>query len=95
MEQTELASYRKAGNIAKEVKEYAKSIIKPQMLLLEIAEKIESKILELGGKPAFPCNLSINEIAAHSTPYSNDETKEPTPAQTYSTNTTYSFFIPN
>ncbi|HDZ35839.1 MAG TPA: type II methionyl aminopeptidase, partial [Thermococcus sp.] len=29
---------------------------------------------ELGGKTAFPCNLSINEIAAHYTPYKGDET---------------------
>jgi methionyl aminopeptidase len=43
------------------------------MKLLDIAEKIESKIRELGAKPAFPVNLSINEIAAHSTPSYNDE----------------------
>ncbi len=64
--------YIKTGEIAKEVKIYAKSIIKPGMLLLEIAEKIESKIIELGGFPAFPVNLSKNEIAAHSTPSYND-----------------------
>jgi len=44
------------------------------MLLIEIAEKIESKIIELGGKPAFPTNLSINEIAAHYTPSYDDKT---------------------
>ena len=65
----------KAGEIAKQVREFAKSIVKPNMPLLEIAEKIESKIIELGGKPAFPVNLSINEIAAHYTPSYNDETK--------------------
>src|SRR3989338_4274576 len=62
----------KAGKIASEVKEYAKTIIKKQMLLLEIAEKIEKKIIELGGKPAFPVNTSINEIAAHYTPSADD-----------------------
>jgi len=65
----------KAGEIAKQVREFAKSIVKLNMPLLEIAEKIESKIIELGGKPAFPVNLSINEIAAHYTPSYNDETK--------------------
>lgn len=64
-----------AGKIAKQVREYAKEIIKPGTPLLEIAEKIESKISELGGKPAFPTNLSINEIAAHYTPSSDDKTK--------------------
>ena len=62
-----------AGKIASQVKEYAKSIIKKDIPLLEIAEKIEDKIIELGGKPAFPTNLSINEIAAHFTPSYNDE----------------------
>lgn len=65
----------KAGKIASKVKEYAKSITKPNMPLLELAGKIEDKIKELGGQPAFPTNLSINEIAAHYTPSHNDETK--------------------
>jgi methionyl aminopeptidase len=64
-----------AGEIAKKVKEYARSIVKKDMPLLEIAEKIESEIIKLGGKIAFPTNLSINEIAAHYTPSHNDETK--------------------
>ncbi len=65
----------KAGEIAAEVKKFAKEFIKKDMLLLEIADKIETKIIELGGKPAFPTNTSINEIAAHYTPSYNDETK--------------------
>ena len=65
----------KAGKIAREVKKYAKEIIKPGVLLVEIADKIEDKIEELGGKPAFPTGLSINDVAAHSTPQYNDETK--------------------
>lgn len=75
MENKEIQDYRKAGKIASEVKRYAKSIIKPGMPLLEMAEKIENKIIELGGKCAFPVGLSINEIAAHSTPSSDDKTK--------------------
>ncbi len=65
----------KAGEIAKQVKSFAKSFIKKDAKLLDIAEQIENKIFELGGKPAFPTNLSINEIAAHYTPSYNDETK--------------------
>jgi len=64
----------KAGKIVSQVREYTKKIVKPGIPLLEIAEKIESKITELGGKPAFPCNLSINEIAAHYTPSYDDKT---------------------
>ena len=68
-------STRKAGKIVVEVKRYAKSFIKKDMSLLEIAEKIESKIKELGGEVAFPVNLGINEYTAHYTPNINDETK--------------------
>jgi methionyl aminopeptidase len=65
----------KAGKIASEVKKYIRNFVKKEMSLLEIAEKIEEKIVELGGKPAFPTNLSINEIAAHYTPSFDDKTK--------------------
>ena len=65
---------KEAGEIASEVKKIAKSFIKKNMSLLEIAEKIENKIKECGGKPAFPTNLSIDEIAAHYTPSYNDKT---------------------
>lgn len=64
-----------AGKIAKEIKEWIKPQIKKGTPLLEIAEKIENKIIEMKGKPAFPTNLSINEIAAHYTPSFNDERK--------------------
>ena len=63
-----------AGKIASEIKKWIKPQIKKGMPLLEIAENIESKMDELGGKPAFPTNLSINEIAAHYTPSYDDET---------------------
>jgi len=75
MEKSEINNYKKAGQIVKQVREYCKEIVKPNILLIELAERIENKIRELGGKPAFPVNLSINEIAAHYTPSSKDETK--------------------
>lgn len=73
MEKSEIDKYKQAGSIARQVKEYIKPLIKPETLLLELAEKIEDKIIELGAKPAFPTNLSINEQAAHVTPSHNDE----------------------
>ncbi|CAB50328.1 type II methionyl aminopeptidase [Pyrococcus abyssi] len=63
-----------AGKIAKKVREEAVKLAKPGVSLLELAEKIEGRIIELGAKPAFPVNLSLNEIAAHYTPYKGDET---------------------
>ncbi|ASJ12089.1 type II methionyl aminopeptidase [Thermococcus thioreducens] len=64
----------KAGEIARRVKKEVSDMIKPGVKLYDIAEFVERRIVELGGKPAFPCNLSINEIAAHYTPYKGDNT---------------------
>lgn len=68
-----IESIIKAGEIAKEIKLWIKPQIKKGIPLIEIAEKIESKIEELGGKPAFPVNLSIDEQAAHYTPSPKDK----------------------
>jgi methionyl aminopeptidase len=64
----------KAGRIASEARKYARTITKKDTLLLEIAEKIEAKIEELGGKSTFPVNLSIDNVSAHYTPQHDDET---------------------
>ena len=74
MKQEEIEMYKKAGRIAAETAKYAKSIIKPGIKLVELADKIEAKTIELGGKPAFPINLSIDDVAAHNTPLHDDET---------------------
>jgi methionyl aminopeptidase len=73
MEESVVGSYVKAGKIAKQVKDFAKDIIKPGVKLIDIANKIDAKIIELGGESAFPVNLSLNEIAAHYTPKTGDE----------------------
>lgn len=64
--------YIEAGRISAEISEYIKKIVKPEMPVLEIAEKIESKIVELGGKPAFPATISCNEVTAHHSPFWQD-----------------------
>ncbi len=68
MDKTILEKYLKAGKIAKEALEYGEALVKDGASVLEIAEAIEKKIFELGGKPAFPVNIGINETAAHFTP---------------------------
>ncbi|MBI2449493.1 type II methionyl aminopeptidase [Candidatus Pacearchaeota archaeon] len=73
MNSEEIEKLKKAGEIAQMIIPYAKGFIKKDMLLLEIAEKIEKKIEELGGKPAFPVNTSINHVAAHYTPSIDDK----------------------
>jgi len=67
-------NWLKAGQIAAEVREFSKQLIKPGAKLLDIANKIENKIRELGAVPGFPVNLSMNEIAAHYSPVFEDPT---------------------
>lgn len=68
MDEVEFECYVKAGEIAKAVKDYVSEIVRPGVKLINIACKIDEKILELGGEAAFPVNLGLNEIAAHFTP---------------------------
>lgn len=63
--------YIEAGKIAAKVRSVAMPRIKEDVPLIEIAEFVEERIKELGAKPAFPCNISINEIASHYTPQDN------------------------
>jgi len=65
--------YRQSGKIAEEAREYGAGLIKPGVRFLEIAEKVESRILNRGAGIAFPVTISINEIAAHYTPQLDDQ----------------------
>ena len=73
MEKTVIDKILKAGKIAQELRRYAREIVVKGKSLFEIAALIDDKIEKLGAKPAFPVNLSINEIAAHYTPSFGDE----------------------
>ncbi|ERH11057.1 MAG: methionine aminopeptidase, type II [halophilic archaeon J07HX64] len=65
--------HREAGEILKTVREEAVERIEPGVSHLEVAEHVEGRIRELGGEPAFPMNISIDEEAAHATPSADDE----------------------
>lgn len=67
----------KAGKIAAIALKEGTTLIKPGAKLLDICEYVEKRIQELGGKPAFPCNISINQIAAHYSPYIDDSLTVP------------------
>ena len=60
--------YLKAGKIAAEALKYGASLIKPGASWIEIADKIEKKIVDLGGGIAFPAQMSLNDVAAHFIP---------------------------
>ncbi|MEM3572000.1 MAG: M24 family metallopeptidase, partial [Candidatus Bathyarchaeia archaeon] len=69
--------YFQAGKIASKVRDMSKSIVYEGISILELCEKIEKTITDLGGKLAFPCNIGINEITAHYTSPINDPLKLP------------------
>jgi len=69
--------YLKAGKIASKVRDEMKRRVREGTPVIEICETAENLIRELGGEPAFPCNVSINDVAAHYTSPPNDELKIP------------------
>ncbi len=66
--------HREAGEILAQVRAEAAEKVDVGVTHLEVAEFAEDRIRELGGKPAFPVNISIDEEAAHATPSIGDET---------------------
>ena len=70
-----MESYIKAGKIVSDIRGEASKMIKDGTLVIDLVEYVESEILKSGAEIAFPCNVSINEIAAHYTSPANDETK--------------------
>src|SRR3989344_1267332 len=67
-----MKDWKKAGKIANEALLYGKRLIEEDSSVFEVVEKVEKKIFNLGGRPAFPTQVSINEMAAHFTPIKDD-----------------------
>ena len=67
-------NHREAGWILAQVREEAREQVAVGVSHLAVAEQAERRIRELGGEPAFPVNISIDEEAAHATPTADDET---------------------
>jgi methionyl aminopeptidase len=72
-----IEKFRLSGKILRESREKMKELVHEGIPVIKVCEKAESLIREKGGKPAFPCNVSINEVAAHYTSPPNDELKIP------------------
>lgn len=69
----DLQKHQRACKIAREVREEMRRTVREGMPIIDICEKAEALAREKGGKPAFPCNVSVNEIAAHYTSPPNDK----------------------
>jgi len=68
---------RQAGLIARRAREEACKLIREAVLVIEICEAVEEVIRLEGARPAFPCNIGINEVAAHYTSPPGDQLRIP------------------
>lgn len=72
MDKEDIEKIKLAGKITAQAREYGASLIKKNASMVEVLNKVETKIIELGGLPAFPAQISCNHIAAHYCPEEND-----------------------
>ncbi len=73
----DLEKYVESGQILAKVREYVRGFRLEGKGVLGLCEEVEGKIRELGANPAFPCNVGINEVAAHYTSPWNDRSLIP------------------
>ena len=64
-----------AGKIAGQARDYGKSLIKEDALVVDILDKVEDFITSKGAGIAFPAQISINTIAAHQCSAHDDTTR--------------------
>jgi len=72
-----IAKFQRSGKILRETREAINDFVHEGMLIIDVCEKAEGIIRQKGGEPAFPCNVSINEVAAHYTSPPNDKSTIP------------------
>jgi methionyl aminopeptidase len=65
--------HREAGEILAQVRTEVQDRVEVGASHLSVAEWAEGRIRELGGEPAFPVNISVDEEAAHATPGPDDD----------------------
>ena len=70
-----IESYIQAGKLASKIRSEASKMITDGALVLDLVTYVENEILKNGAEIAFPCNVSINEYAAHYTSPAGDETR--------------------
>ncbi len=75
MKAPDLEKLRLSGRISATAREHGKSLIVPGAKLRDIAVTVEEIIYDMGGKPAFPAQLSRNNIAAHYCSPIDDDTE--------------------
>ncbi|MBN2880465.1 type II methionyl aminopeptidase [Candidatus Woesearchaeota archaeon] len=62
----------KAGKITGEARDLGASLIKEGASVKEICDEVDNFMIKQGARPAFPAQISINQIAAHFCPTIDD-----------------------
>ncbi len=57
--------WKKAGSISAAALEYGISLMKKGVPVIDVCNAVDSRIIELGAKPAFPAQISLDSVAAH------------------------------
>lgn len=74
MKPPDLEKLRLSGRISATVREHGRKLIVAGASMRAIAEELEQMIYDLGGRPAFPVQMSRNHIAAHYCSSTDDTT---------------------
>ncbi len=75
MNEADLKKWRQAASIAAHVRDTIAAKMEPGKKLIDLSLEGHRLIDEMGGKPAFPLQMSRNHIAAHYCSYLGDETR--------------------
>ena len=75
MDEEVIGKFRRAGKAAAAGLRFGAGLIREGASMLEVAERTEGYILDQGDDVglAFPCNIAIDDVAAHFTPLSSDK----------------------
>ncbi|MFW6141555.1 MAG: type II methionyl aminopeptidase [Candidatus Saliniplasma sp.] len=72
MDRKSRKKYRRAGLIARKALETGKKSVGVGKSYLSVVDTVEKVIDRYGARPAFPVNISVNEVGAHYTPFLGD-----------------------
>ncbi|HEX2066076.1 MAG TPA: type II methionyl aminopeptidase [Candidatus Thermoplasmatota archaeon] len=67
-----LQDWLKAGQVAADALQFGKGLCVPGARLVDVVGAVEARIRATGLGLAFPCTLSVNQVAAHYTPAHDD-----------------------
>ena len=66
--------WRRAGVVAREALDLARPMVEPGTKVIDLINIVENHIREHSSGTSFPCNVSLNNVAAHYTSPIDDET---------------------